>query len=231
MNKTLLFTIIFVLFGMVVLQAQDVRYGVRAGLNYSQIGGFSFDKVYIEAPDTPDEVPNETAETPDGFEDNRIGFVIGFFADYYFNEKFSIQPEIQFSNQGNKYEELRVNALQLPIVFKYHISDYINVHLGPEVGFKIWEWEKNENFGTFLFSGTVGVGVNITDNFYVNLRYAIGLNDLFEDEAEIIVSRDTQVERIIDGQPTTITITDRNTRIRNLEGKSSYFQLSFGYRL
>ncbi len=186
MNKKILIVVAFII-GLGTITAQESRYGMRIGANLSS----------INSDDLIDEL-----------DDSRIGIAVGFFADYVLKDKFRLQPELQFSAQGNKEEEVQVNYLQLPIVVKYEFSDWFNVHLGPQVGLKIWEWEDNTqaeaDFSTFDFSALIGIGGNITDNFFVDLRYAFGITNVFEE------SDGAQID---------------------LDGNNSTIQLSVGYRL
>ena len=167
--------------------AQESKYGFRIGANLSSISS--------------DDIVGELDES-------RIGVVVGFFADYALTEKFRIQPELQYSEQGNDDKDLKVNYLQLPIMFKYDIFEFLNLQLGPQVGVKIWEFEDNQptipDFATFDFAGVAGIGVNITDNFFVDFRYAFGISDVFDQDGF------------------DIGINDGNNRT---------FQLSIGYRL
>lgn len=184
MNKIL--PLLFTLFiGTVTINAQESRYGIRIGANLSSISS--------------DDITGD-------LDQSRIGVVVGFLADYRLTDKLRLQPEFQYSGQGNKDRDLRVNYLQLPVMVKYNITDLFNVQLGPQVGLKIWEWEDNQSsdtdFGTFDFAGVIGVGANITDNFFVDLRYAFGLSNVFDDGAGV-----------------------------NIDGSNRNIQLSVGYRL
>ncbi|WP_378175035.1 porin family protein [Aquimarina sp. SS2-1] len=185
MNKNLL--LVFVLFiGTITMTSQESKYGVRIGANLSSISS--------------DDITGD-------FDKSRIGVVVGFLADFALTEKLRLQPEFQYSGQGNKDKDFRVNYLQLPILLKYNITDLFNVQLGPQAGIKIWEWEDNQediaDFGTFDFAGVAGIGVNITDNFFVDLRYAFGLTNVFDEDGSAI----------------------------KIDGSSRNIQLSVGYRL
>ena len=185
MKKTIL-SILVIVIGGLTINAQDARYGVRLGANLSSI---SSDVIV------------------DDLDKGRIGVVVGFFAEYALTSKLSIQPEIQYSGQGNKDKDLRINYIQIPVMLKYSITDLINIQLGPKAGIKIWEWEDNQSnitdFSTFDFAVAAGIGVNITDNFFVDVNYALGLSNVFDK----------------DGSPVGIDGTSRN------------IQLSVGYRL
>jgi len=162
--------------------AQENSYGIRIGLNISSISS--------------DDITED-------FDAGRLGMVVGFLAEYPLSEKISIQPEFQYSSVGNEDDALQVDYLQLPVFLKLNITEMFNVHLGPQVGLKIWEWEDNAgidaDFETFNFEGVGGIGVNITENFFADLRYGFGFYDIIETDM--------------------------------LEGTTSNIQLSVGYRL
>ncbi|TPN88887.1 porin family protein [Aquimarina algicola] len=186
MEKNLPYAIILILFTIFNSFAQENTYGVRIGANLSSIS---------------------SDDIPENLEDSRFGVVVGFLAEYPISEKWSIQPEFQFSSLGNEDETLRVNFLQAPVFLKYNFTPVFNVHIGPQIGLKIWEWEDNTDlevdFNTFNFSGMAGVGVNITENFFADLRYGFGFSNLFDDED-------------VEG---------------DFKGNSRNIQLSFGYKL
>lgn len=158
MNKNILFAII-VLFALNSMRGQDAKYGFRLALNIS----------------------NLNADLPEDFEDGRVGVAAGFLAEFPIHNKWSLQPEIQYSAQGNQNDQLRTDYLNVPVFLKYHFSDIINVYFGPQAGIKIWEWEDNENYKTFDFAAVGGIGFDITENFFADIRYAYGLVNVFEE--------------------------------------------------
>jgi len=186
MNKKILVTTVLSIFLYTFSSAQDNSYGVRLGANLSSIS---------------------SDDIPENLEDSRFGVVVGFFAEYAINYKWSIQPEFQYSSKGNDDKSLRVDYLQLPVFAKYYVTDLINLHIGPQVGLKIWEWEDNTaletNFNTFDFSAVGGIGFNLSENFYADIRYGFGLSNIIDDED------------IPEG----------------FEGSNRSIQLSFGYKL
>jgi len=186
MKKNLLCTTFFFLFSFIMIYAQDVSYGARIGANLSSIS---------------------SDDIPENLEDSRFGIVVGFLAEIPLSEKWSLQPEFQYAEQGNDDKALQVNYLQLPVFLKYNINYSINIHIGPQVGLKIWEWEQNgmleADFNTLDFAGVAGIGVNITENVFADLRYGFGLSNLIDDE------------NIPDG----------------FDASSRNIQLSFGYKL
>ncbi|GAA4271705.1 porin family protein [Aquimarina gracilis] len=186
MKKILLRITFFLFFLSICVNAQESSYGVRLGANLSSIS---------------------SDDITDDLEDSRFGIVVGFLAEFPVSEKINIQPEFQYSAQGNDDESLRVDYLQLPIFLKYNFNDRFNIHIGPQVGLKIWEWEQDgvieADFNTFDFAAVAGLGVNLTENFFADLRYGFGLSNIIDDEN-------------IPG---------------DFEGNSRNIQLSFGYKL
>ncbi len=186
MKKNLLRVTFLLSFVTIISQAQEASYGIRLGANLSSIS---------------------SDDITDDLEDSRFGIAVGFLAEFPVNEKVSIQPEFQYSAQGNDDKSLRVDYLQLPVFLKYNFTDRFNIHIGPQVGLKIWEWEQDgvieADFNTLDFAAVAGIGVNLTENFFADLRYGFGLSNILDDE------------NIPDG----------------FEGNSRNIQLSFGYKL
>jgi opacity protein-like surface antigen len=111
--------------------SQDIKFGAKVGLNLSNLRG-----------DYPAAV-NE--------HNSKIGFHIGGFAQYEINDKFTLQPELLFSTQGNTYGNktyygggtyydgaeynLKLNYLNLPIILKYKIIEKLSIEIGPQIGY------------------------------------------------------------------------------------------------
>lgn len=189
MNKNILFLISFCFFvGTFCSQAQDNRYGFRLGLNYSNI---DFE---------------DGSVIPGGGGSDRIGFTAGFFARYRLSDNFSIQPEIQYSAQGEKStsttdnsgiigqnaeDPLKINIIQVPVLINYTIKDKFTFSLGPQIGLGIWEWERRDDYETVQFSAVGGIGYNITSNISVEARAVFGITDA--------IDSDNSNSRIVDG--------------------------------
>ncbi len=181
MNKKILLLVVSLFLGTVVMQSQQSKYGFRLGLNYSEI-----------------DFEDNSSGLFVGDEDARIGFAAGFFATYFLSEKFSIQPEIQYSSQGEKtqvlnkesvnvpadqprsFDRLNYGVLQMPIFLNFHITHNLHISAGPQVGILIWEWERAGNYEIFQFSGIGGIGYYINDNLGVDLRASYGLTDVIK---------------------------------------------------
>lgn len=88
MKKILVLSMLFVagLFAT-ELQAQELKLGAKAGVNFSDLKG-----------------PSNT--------DMKTSYHIGLFVEYFFNEEFAIQPEVIYSSQGAKesYEGMKTTG-------------------------------------------------------------------------------------------------------------------------
>ncbi|WP_417855521.1 porin family protein [Xanthomarina gelatinilytica] len=207
MKKIILIAALTV-FCLSTANAQQIKFGVKAGLNISSLRG-----------DYPDEI-NETR--------SKMGFHLGGLMAYAINDKISIQPELLFSTQGGSskikqeygdgsyYESFqqtpKLSYLNLPIMFKYMVIDKLSVEIGPQLGYVLSaksEWEyvdstdssENEtievdllNGGNYNFLGAnvevdgrinrfdfglnFGSSYTITDNLFVQARYNLGLTSV-----------------------------------------------------
>jgi hypothetical protein len=209
---TLLSSFLFV-FCCSLSYGQGVGYGFKMGANVSQISGFSFDIVNL-AGDTPREGGFDSQEG------SRIGFTAAFFAEFQINERLSFQPEFAYSAQGNKFEGLRYEYLQLPLALKINF-DKLFINLGPQAGLKISAFEQSENFKSFEFAGFGGVGYQFTDNIFAEVRYTLGFTEVFEDDAAVELPLFTEGTNEA----------NRDNIITNASGNNSYLTFSIGYRL
>ena len=118
--------------------------------------------------------------TPTVDNEDRNGLAFGFFVEYTINDRFSIMPEVQYSAEGGKEEVLRANYIYAPIQLRLNISDNFKVGLGPQLGLKTWSHE--DNFRNLVFSGIAGLQYNISEIFFVDLRYNYGFSNVFDKE-------------------------------------------------
>src|SRR5690606_14285136 len=88
------FVILFGFSQLMVVQAQDIKFGAKAGLNLANMSG--------------------------DVEDNsiKLGLHIGGMAEIKISETFAVQPELLYSAQGAKFSDgtLALNYLVLPVM-------------------------------------------------------------------------------------------------------------------
>jgi opacity protein-like surface antigen len=154
MKKIILTAAAVLAFGLT--NAQDMKFGAKAGLNvastdYSAPSGsnVSLSSVY--------------------------GANAGVFADFKVSDKFSVQPELLFSMQGQKASlseteagytasfenKLSLNYLNIPIMAKYYVIEKLSLQAGPQIGILMSATSKNDS--TSNFPGDVNVSTS-TDN-------------------------------------------------------------------
>lgn len=155
-----------------------VTFGVKAGLNGSTLtrgDGYEYDN-------------NEKM---------KVGFHVGVFANIPVSEKFSIQPELLFSQLGSKSDynyrtssgnyrrtqhydySTTLNYLSLPVMVQYNILPQLYVEAGPEFGYLLGGRTKGD-LTTIETTGN-SITVNHTDHISQNIstslfnRFNLGL--------------------------------------------------------
>lgn len=169
MKKTLLFLVVITITSLSF--AQNASYGLRVGYNISNL---DFD-------------PDATFENK-----HRNGFAIGFFGEYDLSSSIAIAPEIQFSAEGAKHRELRVDYIQAPILLKFRVGDRLAIGAGPLVGVKVHEFE--DGYANFSFSAMGGLEFMITDEIFVDARYHYGVTNILNDNNPLGEAKNTNIQ-------------------------------------
>lgn len=184
--KRILLTVAAV-FAMNFMNAQEIKYGAKAGLNISTLTGDVEDAKAI------------------------AGFHVGGFVEFKVAEKFSIQPELLFSTQGAKQEfgmyyegfdidvedKIKLSYLNVPIMAKYYVIKGLSIEAGPQIGFLLsakeeakasvgWASESGEvdikdELKSIDFGFNLGAGYEFTQNIFVQARYNFGLTNIGDD--------------------------------------------------
>ncbi|AOZ98238.1 MULTISPECIES: porin family protein [Flavobacterium] len=164
------FLIAIVVLGLsTTLQAQSIRFGVKAGANFA----------------------NQNGDTPPAFESKEsiTSYHAGLVAEVKLLDGFAIQPELLYSTQGATYknavEEFKneLGYLSIPVVAKIGLSKSLNLELGPQASFLLSEKDNVdlEDSKTFEFGVVGGLGLNITKNLFIQARYGLGLTEATKD--------------------------------------------------
>ena len=148
-------------------QAQEFDLGIKAGVNFSQL---------------QDAANFET--------DSRTGLVAGAFVGLKLNDRFAIQPEILYSQQGgdSDFGDYHIDYVNIPVIFKIHlIGDVLNIQAGPQFGFvandDFPEFEGIESqveAESFDMSAAVGAGLDLPFGLRVDARYNLGFTETIE---------------------------------------------------
>ncbi|HUW05102.1 MAG TPA: porin family protein [Williamwhitmania sp.] len=169
MLKKLLFVSGCMLILVVGANAQNIRFGLKAGL---QSANYSGDDAGLDA---------------------RFAVLFGGFAQFPMHGNFTFQPEMIFSLQGAKQESLdkNINAwyLNFPLMFKYNLAKRFNVEAGPQIGFMIGaklDGNKiSDQFKTIDFGVNFGVAYRLTSKVDMGLRYCVGVTDVTDNPSNL----------------------------------------------
>jgi len=185
--KKLLLCAAIAVFGLWNVNAQEVKFGVKAGLNLASISG----------DDTEDF-------------DGRTSFHFGGVAEIKITDKFSFQPELLYSAQGanSTYEDqfekeevtLKLDYINLPLMAKYYVAEGFSIEAGPQIGFLMnsevdYDYIDKES-PEFNESGTedlkdvtkgidfglnIGLGYKMNTGLNFGARYNLGLSNINDD--------------------------------------------------
>ncbi|MCK0200358.1 porin family protein [Ornithobacterium rhinotracheale] len=185
--KKLVLTAAIAFSGIVGLNAQSMeslQIGARAGYNYSTLRG-------------------DTAKDTDV--KGLSGYNVGLFVEVPVTERFSIQPEVQYSTQGAKWEgkllgdsKLKLQYINVPVLAKVYVADGFNIQAGPQFGFKTgadWEYDSklfnnttkvnlDDAVSGFDFGLVFGAGYKTPIGLTIDARYDLGLTNVFDKDNE-----------------------------------------------
>ncbi len=148
----------------------QIKFGAKAGLNLSQI----------------------SASDQDGAEATSMlpGFFVSGHANFGLGQFFGVQPELMFSMQGGKEEDMsmHLNYINIPVLFEVKPIANFSIFVGPQIGFNLYKSasaggvtisgsqfeEMIAKVNTIDFAAVVGVQYAVLDHFLISARYNIG---------------------------------------------------------
>lgn len=155
MKKVVLLTVVAVL-GFVKMNAQEIKFGAKAGLNFAFINGDN-----------------------SGNYDPTTDYHFGILAEIPISEKFSFQPELLYSGQGS---ETNLKYLNIPLMGKYYLTKGFSLEVGPKVGFLLSAKKGNQNkiclFNKVDFGVNFGLGYKFDNGLNFGARYNLGLSNI-----------------------------------------------------
>jgi len=189
-SKTILMILLFS-FLTSWIQAQETRFGVKAGPNYSSIVG----------------------DLTEGLKFRFSGHA-GVFVEIDLSYKLKFQPELVYSSQGFQFStdlasiqtgnpvggendfrnNVQLNYLTVPLIMKFALNETFDFEVGPQVGFLLNQVSIIKNLdeidGTDLarrtsisgdfqldYGAGLGVGIKLSDQFSISPRAYIGLRN------------------------------------------------------
>ena len=133
--------------------AQDMKFGVKAGLNNSNFTG-------------------------DADTDAAISFYVGGLVDFAISEKFHIQPEVLYSMEGADNDEFNLSFIRIPIMAKYYIMEGLNLQAGPQVAFVAGGGAVKDVSKSLDYGIGIGAGYELTSGLFFDARYNLGLANI-----------------------------------------------------
>ena len=143
----------------------------------------------------------------DGSTDNRYGFNVGAVVHIPISEKFSLQPEVVYSQQGFTTSSefdldlfgvsdivYRLDYINIPIMASYQVVKGLTLQAGPQVGFNINAEVYNNDFdldddndlseviNTVDFGAGLGAQYELDFGLFFQARYVWGFSNYVDSE-------------------------------------------------
>ncbi|MBK7560521.1 MAG: PorT family protein [Chitinophagaceae bacterium] len=168
----------------------QARFGAKLGGNFFTLGG---------------------DDTKDTDVKNKIGFNFGFLANIPVSEHFSIQPELLYSIQGAKIEDVddrinyNLNYLNVPIMLQFTSDGGFYGELGPQIGFLMsakadgkigginFDEDIKDEIKGIDFGVAAGIGYKLPGGFGFNGRYIVGISNISDNPGGDIKNRGFQI--------------------------------------
>lgn len=165
MKKALLTAL--AIFAFAFTNAQEMRFGVKAGLFASSYDGYSLHKK-----DNKGTYSNNYYDyygLGGAYDSNtsNVGFYAGGLIEFDFIDKFKLQPELTFSIVPGDDGYLAVN---IPVLVKYSFFDKFYAMAGPALNYAV-----DGDDDQFSPSFDLGASYDFMENFYVEVRADIGI--------------------------------------------------------
>jgi len=147
------------------IYSQDFNGGVLGGINATQVFGDNF-----SGP-------------------NKAGLYLGVYVNRYFSKRSSIQLELDYIQKGSRknpdgstgdYDTylLRLNYIELPVLYKYDFSEKATLETGLSLGVLVHSYEESngstevsgDDFSSVDFSFNLGFYYTLVKNLRINMR-------------------------------------------------------------
>ena len=199
-----LFLIVIALLTTSVFYAQEISYGLKAGVNY---GATKTSDADINAKYDPIIAP-----------------VFGAYAEIMLTDDFAFQPELLYSPSGSKLKDVTlpvigtgkstvkttVNYIDIPLMAKYFFADNFSLEAGPYIGFLLSaktngkiDFETDladqvydnvdvkDHFNAIDYGLGVGATYKLDMGLNIGVRYNLGLSDIKKDTSSTTETKAT----------------------------------------
>lgn len=165
--KVLFFSGAMLLFSLCVTAQTHVHYGLKAGLNVTNLGS-----------------------SPNGDYQSKAWFNAGGLAHIHLNQSWALQPEIMYSGQGAKIPggEINLHYINIPVQVQYMFNKGFRLQTGPQLGLLAAanyvqndvKTEAKEAFKPADFGWTFGASYVGKSGLGVDGRYTQGITRINE---------------------------------------------------
>jgi hypothetical protein len=178
MKKPILFLALLAGTSVAASAQTSPKFGIKAGANYTKFSGDNLGDI-----------------------EYKFGFVGGLAANFGLSESLSIQPELLYSMKGAELKgaplddfNFKLNYLELPILFRYTLSDGKGPFLqaGPQIGYlinsKVSDGDGNEykidndNFQKMELGYVAAIGYQLQSGLSIEGRFNGGINSIGKDD-------------------------------------------------
>ncbi|MDI9256780.1 porin family protein [Flavobacterium sedimenticola] len=189
MKHTKKMLVMLTLLGFVYIsQAQEVKWGIKAGYSVSNFKG-DYDQI-----------------------DYVSGFHAGGLVKMGLNEKWGLQAELLYAMEGGQYdlaisepplsakiaEKVTLGYLNLPLMAQYKVAGGLTLEAGPQIGFLLsgkteynsevtigeeiitdsGEIDIKDRLKTLSYGVNLGLGYEFKNNLFLQARYHLGLANI-----------------------------------------------------
>lgn len=135
--------------------------------------------------------PNQDIQNLDT--ESKTGYHFGAFFDISVSDNIGIQPEILFSKEGTKFDDITGTArsidysyLTVPVLLKLKLLKVLNLHAGPqfnilansETDYEDWKGSIENDLKGMNFAVAFGAGVELPFGLMGGVRYVTAVSDL-----------------------------------------------------
>jgi hypothetical protein len=125
----------------------------------------------------------------------RASIFAGGFVNIAFDKSLSIQPELLYSGQGSKYEDLfniksttKLGYINIPVMVQYRLVPEFYLEAGPQIGFLAGAHAKSgkvtvdvkDAYKSVDFGLGFGLGYQFPIGLGVGARYMFGLSNIVD---------------------------------------------------
>ena len=167
--------IVLVIFSLSLgLNAQDTSYGIKAGINFSNLTG-----------DLGDGASTRTSIHAGLMLENKVSNKFGASLELLYTS-LGAEGELESGNDGI----LKLEYLNVPIIFKYYATDYFALEAGPQIGVLVSSdvsepgttINLNDEFNDIDLGFNFGASFKLDSGLMFGIRYYLGLEDIATNE-------------------------------------------------